>query len=410
MLRDLGAKLIGRVAPGSGRPCSPVEIALDRVSKRFPAGVVALDSVCLTVRPGEKLVVLGASGSGKSTLLRIVAGLEPFNEGRVEFDGADQAEVPAHHRFAAMIFQNPSLFPHLSVFENLAFGLRARESLEYAELQARVRETAAMLGLSGLLGRDPAALSGGERQRVAIGRAIAWRPRILLLDEPFASLDAPLRASLRDQIHLLHRQFGMTIIHVTHDQEEAFAMGDRIAILERGRIVQCDPPEKLYERPVRRSVGTFVGSPPMNFLPCLVERGDSGVSIRVVGDEPNLLGFQEWTEDGPFSTLKLGERCRRDLGIRPEQLEIASPSETLPTVGDSAAPLARVERVEFQGHERRVHFRLGSNVLILRNLGCEAPREGDFIRVRFDFGRGNWFDPVSGVALNGVENPFASGV
>ena len=196
-----------------------------RVSKRFDRGVVALEDVALEVAPGERMVVLGPSGSGKSTLLRLIAGLESPSDGTIVVDGVDQRGVPPHRRGLAMVFQNPALYPHLSVFDNIAFGLRARGAGR-DEIRRRVDEAADLLGLSRLLDRRPQALSGGERQRVAIGRAIAWRPPILLLDEPFSSLDPPLRASLREQVVSLHQRFGMTLVHVTHDQGEALLLGN----------------------------------------------------------------------------------------------------------------------------------------------------------------------------------------
>jgi ABC-type sugar transport system ATPase subunit len=385
----------------------PLAVALEGISKRFPEGTLALDSVRLTVEPGERLVVLGPSGSGKSTLLRIIAGLETATEGRVVIGGHDQAAIPAHRREVGMIFQNPALFPQMSVFENLAFGIRARENGEF--VLTRVAETAAMLGLSDLLGRHPDTLSGGERRRVTVGRALAWRPRVLMLDEPFASLDAPLRASLRDQVLALHRRLGMTLIHVTHDQGEALAMGDRIAVLDRGRIVQCDTPRQIYRRPAHRFIGEFVGSPSMNILPCEVVREPDFLSIRLAGDDPAVLGIDDEPDDGPFSRLGVGERLRLDLGIRPEHLSVVQDWFSTPTLDGRPLASARVEGVEFQGHEIWIHLRFGGHILKSRNPGRFVPREGEVVRIVPSLIEASWFDPVTGLAAVGGENPFADG-
>jgi ABC-type sugar transport system ATPase subunit len=272
----------------------------------------------------------------------------------------------------------------------------------------RVAETAAMLGLSDLLGRHPDTLSGGERRRVTVGRALAWRPRVLMLDEPFASLDAPLRASLRDQILALHRRFGMTLIHVTHDQGEALAMGDRIAVLDRGRIVQCDTPRQIYRRPAHRFVGEFVGSPSMNILPCEVVREPDFLSIRLAGDDPAVLGIDD-KPDGPFSTLGVGERLRLDLGIRPEHLPVVQDPFSTPGLDDRPPASARVERVEFQGHEFWIHLRFGGQILKSRSPGRFVPREGEVVRIVPSLVEASWFDPVTGLAAAVGENPFADG-
>ena len=214
-------------------------IELRRLAKVYPGRIDALRPIDVSVGSGELLVLLGPSGSGKSTILRLIAGLERPSSGTVCIDGRDMKGTPPHRRDVAMVFQNPALYPHLSVFNNLAFGARAR-GVSRAETRSRVNNVAGMLGLDRLLGRRPSALSGGERQRVAIGRALVREPRIVLLDEPFSNLDAPLRVSLREEVIELHRRFKTTLIHVTHDQSEALLMGDRVVILEHGQLRQCD--------------------------------------------------------------------------------------------------------------------------------------------------------------------------
>src|SRR5262249_45822384 len=202
----------------------------------------------VSVPSGEMLVLLGPSGSGKSTILRLIAGLERPSSGTVYIEGRDMRGVPPHRRDVAMVFQNPALYPHLSVFNNLAFGARAR-GIARAETRLRVNKVAGMLGVDRLLNRRPSALSGGERQRVSIGRALVREPKIVLLDEPFSNLDLPLRATLREEVIELHRKFKSTLIHVTHDQSEALLMGDRVVILEQGQLRQCGSPRAVYNRP-----------------------------------------------------------------------------------------------------------------------------------------------------------------
>jgi ABC-type sugar transport system ATPase subunit len=242
---------------------------VEGVSRRYD-GVEALREISLSVAPGELVAVLGASGSGKSTLLRAIAGLEPVDAGRVVIGGADQARVAPAERGVAMVFQSFALFPHLSVERNIAFGMRARAEPK-AAVAARVREMAAALGLGELLDRRPGELSGGERQRVALGRALAARPRVLLLDEPLSNLDAQLRVSTRAEIRRVQEESGVTALHVTHDQGEALALGHRVAVLRDGRVEQVGTPDEIWERPASTWVARFVGTPPMNILP-----GDGG--------------------------------------------------------------------------------------------------------------------------------------
>ena len=219
----------------------------------------------LSIPEGERVVVLGPSGSGKTTLLRLIAGLETPDAGTVSIAGRDMQRIPPHRRDVAMVFQTPALYPHLNVFDNLAFGLKARR-IARAERGRRVREVADILGIGRLLNRRTWELSGGERQRVALGRAVARRPAVLLLDEPFSSLDEPLRAALRAEVVELHRRFGSTLVHVTHDQAEAMSLGQRLAVLHQGRLMQLGSPREIYERPAHRFVAAFVGNPGMNIL------------------------------------------------------------------------------------------------------------------------------------------------
>ncbi len=247
------------------------DIRIERVRKDFGT-VRALDEITLEVADGEFVALLGPSGCGKTTLLRIVAGLERETSGRIVIGGRDLTPVPTRQRGLAMVFQNYAVFPHMTVFENIAFGLRMQRVAK-DHLAARVRRAAELLHIEALLDRYPAKLSGGQRQRVAVARALAVEPPVLLMDEPLSNLDALLRLEMRAELKAVLRQAGTTTIYVTHDQTEAMGLADRIAVMHGGRIVQIDPPVVVYRRPKTTFVGSFVGSPPMNFLPAVVAGG-----------------------------------------------------------------------------------------------------------------------------------------
>jgi ABC-type sugar transport system ATPase subunit len=294
----------------------------------------ALRGVDLTVRAGELMAVLGPSGSGKSTLLRAIAGLEPIDAGRVLIDDADQADVPPPRRGVAMVFQSFALFPHLSVERNIAFGLRAR-----GETTAHVLDTARSLGLEGLLDRRPGELSGGERQRVALARALVANPRVLLLDEPLSNLDAQLRAGARVEVRRMQERTGVTTLHVTHDQDEALALGHRVAVLHEGRVVQVGTPDELWERPASTWIARFVGTPPMNVLRAPVP------GLEVAGE--GLVGFRA-----------------EDAVVRP---------------GDSSIVFELAERV---GAQRLWHLRAADDAVVVRAPdGAEPPPRGTTMRV-----------------------------
>jgi multiple sugar transport system ATP-binding protein len=263
------------------------EVTLEQLAKTYPGGVEAVRDVSLRVADGELLVVVGPSGSGKTTLLRLIAGLETPLHGIVRVGGQVVNNLPPHRRNVAMVFQRPALYPHLSVRENLGFGLALRQGgrwrrwlpgrcpVPMGDGEQQVANIARLLGLENLLERRPATLSAGQQQRVALGRALVRRPDVFLLDEPFSNLDAPLRQEMRRELHLLHRRLRATMIYVTHDQDEAVALADRIAVLDQGRIRQVDRPDVLWERPADRVVAAFLGWPAMN-LP-------EGRLIRVEG-------------------------------------------------------------------------------------------------------------------------------
>jgi ABC-type sugar transport system ATPase subunit len=317
-------------------------LRLAGVEKTYPGGYVAVAGIDLDVAEGEMLVLLGPSGCGKSTLLRMIAGIEIPTAGRILIDGNDVSDKPPQQRDVAMVFQNYALYPHMTVRENLAFGLRMR-GVAAPVIAARVAEVAASLGLEPLLARRPSQLSGGQRQRVALGRAIARQPRVFLLDEPLSNLDVQLRVTTRMELARLHRGLSVPMVYVTHDQEEAMTLGDRIAVMQAGKLLQVGAPLQIYERPRTQFVGGFVGSPRMNFLPGQLAAPAGGrVRLEAMG-----VGFDLPLGDG--ATLP------RDVvtGVRPEDLEIVPLA--------AADWQVRADVVEPLGRETLVHAIAGAD-------------------------------------------------
>jgi len=285
------------------------EIELERVTKAFSESVVAVDDVSLRIEDGEFIALVGPSGCGKSTLLRAIAGLEEVTGGRISIGGRDVTDLAPRHRDVAMVFQSYALYPHMSVRHNLGYGLKVRRTPK-AETARRVEEVAAMLGLSALLERRPAQLSGGQRQRVAMGRAIVRQPKAFLMDEPLSNLDAKLRVGMRASLAQLHRQLGVTTVYVTHDQVEAMTLGQRVAVMRDGRILQIDEPQRLYQEPRDLFVAGFIGSPSMN----LVEAELDGDEVAF-GQFRVPLDPQRRPAGRPSGPVV--------LGIRPESFEDA---------------------------------------------------------------------------------------
>jgi multiple sugar transport system ATP-binding protein len=294
------------------------EVTFDRVGKVYADGTRAVSDMSLAIADGEFMVLVGPSGCGKTTALRMVAGLEEISEGVVMIGERVVNRVPARDRDIAMVFQSYALYPHLTVYDNIAFGLRLRK-MPKDELDKRVREAARVLGLEPFLERKPRALSGGQRQRVAMGRAIVRQPQAYLMDEPLSNLDAKLRVHMRAEISGLQQELGVTTIYVTHDQVEAMTMGDRVAVMRKGELQQVAPPQELYEHPVNLFVGGFIGSPAMNLVQSSIERRN-GSLYAVVGRHALKLSDQLVTAR-PAVEGYVGREVV--VGIRPENLEDA---------------------------------------------------------------------------------------
>ncbi|HEY8644465.1 MAG TPA: sn-glycerol-3-phosphate ABC transporter ATP-binding protein UgpC [Gaiellaceae bacterium] len=324
------------------------QVAFERVSKIYPDGTRAVNDISLDIQDGEFMVLVGPSGCGKTTALRMVAGLEEISEGVLKIGDRVVNHVPSRDRDIAMVFQSYALYPHLSVYENIAFGLRLKK-MPKAEIEQRVARAANILGLTDYLKRKPRALSGGQRQRVAMGRAIVREPAAFLMDEPLSNLDAKLRVQTRAEISKLQSDLGVTTIYVTHDQIEAMTMGTRVAVMRKGELQQVDEPQTLYDRPVNLFVGGFIGSPSMNMLDAVIESSNGGLAATV-GNQTISLG-PEALENHPALKGYVGKQVV--LGIRPEDLEDA----TLETGAPADRQLrGRLELKEALGSEIMAHF------------------------------------------------------
>jgi multiple sugar transport system ATP-binding protein len=350
------------------------------VGKSYGRGGHAVRNVSLTVSEGEFLVLVGPSGCGKSTLLRMVAGLEEVSEGEIRIGGRRVNDVAPRDRDVAMVFQNYALYPHMTVFDNLAFGLQLRK-LPKDEIRRRVETAASVLGLERYLARQPRELSGGERQRVALGRAMVREPKVFLFDEPLSNLDARLRVEMRAEIRRLHHRVGATMIYVTHDQVEAMTMGDRIAVLKAGELQQVADPSTLYSRPANTFVAGFIGSPPVNQFGATVS--PDGGSLEVAG-----------------ARIAMGERQRlATASRRGGAVAIAVRPEDLTLAGDGPGIRARVELVEPLGNETLVHWSSAVGPLVSRFSSGPVPALGAEAALAASPERILLFDAESGVAL-----------
>ncbi len=372
-------------------------VVLEHLTKVFPLpggqAIRAVDDLSLTVEDKEFVVLLGPSGSGKTTILRLIAGLEEATQGTVAIEDKIVNDLPPGKRDLAMVFQNHALYPHMSVYENMAFGLKVRRCPR-AEIQKRVHETAELLGLAECLLRKPAELSGGQRQRVAVGRAIVRRPRAFLFDEPLSNLDPQMRVQMRSEISRLHRQLTSTMIYVTHDQIEAMTLGDRIAVLKNGVIQQMADPMALYQRPVNMFVAAFIGSPSMNFFNGTILNGKNG------------LLFQEQTLQsaaGPsLFSIRLELKAKSDLagyvgkkivfGIRPEN--ICDPRSVRDGAADQIVE-AIIEGVQPIGPETYLHITSGAHSFVARVPATCQAKPGEKVSLLFDMTSAHFFDPLT---------------
>ncbi len=358
------------------------QVSLVNVSKTYPPNIRAVVDFSLGIERREFVVFVGPSGCGKTTTLRMIAGLEEITHGKIFIGNRLVNDVPPKDRDIAMVFQNYALYPHMTVFQNMAFALKLRKYPKH-EILTRVHEAAEVLGIKQLLDRKPKELSGGQRQRVALGRAIVRKPLVFLFDEPLSNLDAKLRVQMRTEIKKLHQRLQATIIYVTHDQTEALTMGDRIVVFKEGVIQQVDDPITLYDRPANRFVASFIGSPPMNFL--------QGVVVR--------LGEKYYFQNGSFRVRindsmvpKIQPYERKDIifGVRPENIydklfaSEASPDNTV---------RATCEVVEPMGAEAYLYLRAGDNAFVARVSGHVRPGVNQDLDLVFDISKAHFFDP-----------------
>jgi multiple sugar transport system ATP-binding protein len=324
------------------------EVTFSDVAKVFPDGTRAVTDLTLDAGDGEFMVLVGPSGCGKTTALRMVAGLEEISEGEIRIGDRVVNDMASRDRDIAMVFQSYALYPHLTVYDNIAFSLRLRKEKK-SEIDQRVKEAARILDLEALLDRKPRALSGGQRQRVAMGRAIVRQPAAFLMDEPLSNLDAKLRVQMRAEISKLQREIGVTTIYVTHDQVEAMTMGDRVAVMRKGKLQQVAPPQELYDRPDNLFVGGFIGSPAMNLVEGKLERANGGLAV-LLGDHRLKLDDENLSAR---PALKSFEGKTVVVGIRPEHLEDAALARDTPA---ESRIKGHVELREALGSELMVHL------------------------------------------------------
>jgi multiple sugar transport system ATP-binding protein len=400
------------------------EIVLEGVSKVYPDGTTAVKDLNVDIKDGEFIVLVGPSGCGKTTALRMVAGLESITEGTIRIGERVVNAVPPKERDIAMVFQNYALYPHMSVFDNMAFGLKLRK-LDKAEIDRRVREAAGILGLEEFLQRKPKALSGGQRQRVAMGRAIVREPKAFLMDEPLSNLDAKLRVQMRSEIARIQHELQVTTIYVTHDQVEAMTMGDRVAVIRKGVLQQVDTPQFLYDHPDNLFVAGFIGSPAMNMVEATFARSDGGAVVEFGGIR---LGVPE-DALAARPGLQAFDGKRVILGLRPEDIEDAS---LLPDAPADRRMRSTVFLREALGADVVAHIKVEAPEVITEDIkelahdvGAEAleaveqraqagestflarlnprtgAREGEPIELVIDVHRLHFFDPDSGAGIYG---------
>jgi multiple sugar transport system ATP-binding protein len=366
-------------------------VTLEGVRKEYEQGgrrQVAVHGVDLEIADGELVVLVGPSGCGKSTTLRMIAGLESITAGRIMIGDRVVNDLPPRERDIAMVFQNYALYPHMTAYENMAFSLEMRK-LPRSQIDERVKRAAGILGIEELLPRRPRAMSGGQRQRVAVGRAIVREPQVFLFDEPLSNLDAKLRVQMRREFARLHQRLGATMVYVTHDQVEAMTLGDRIVVLNEGRVQQVDTPTALYESPRNTFVAKFIGSPPMN----LIEGGvvvDGGARFRSNDGALSLELTPAWES---LLVRRASSGHSVILGIRPEDISVHSPEDALPA--DSTLR-ARVDLVEPTGSEALLYTRAASHDIAVRANRGVLPSPGSEVALLLALDRAHFFDAESG--------------
>jgi len=360
-------------------------LSLKHIYKKYPGGVTAVSDFNLEIKDKEFLVLVGPSGCGKTTTLRMIAGLEEISEGELFIGDQLVNDVAPKDRKIAMVFQNYALYPHMSVFENMAFGLKLNKTPK-EEINRRVEEAARILDITHLLDRKPKALSGGQKQRVALGRAIVRHPKVFLLDEPLSNLDAKLRATMRTELTKLHQRVETTFVYVTHDQVEAMTMATRIVVMKDGLIQQVDTPQNLYDKPVNIFVAGFIGTPQMNFINGVLEK--KGADL--------YFNFEEGTQSIKLSDDKANDEALKPyygqevvLGIRPEGL--TDEERNIEAYKDSTLE-AYVDVTELMGAEIYLYLKIGETNLISRVSSRSQSRAGDKIKIAFDTSRIHIFD------------------
>ena len=360
-------------------------VSVRKVVKAYEGGVQAVRGIDLEIADHEFVVLVGPSGCGKSTTLRMIAGLEEISGGEIWIGGAVVNDVPPRDRDIAMVFQNYALYPHMSVRENMAFGLKLRK-FPKAEISKRVDEAARMLDLVPLLERKPKALSGGQRQRVAMGRAIVRNPKVFLFDEPLSNLDAKLRVQMRTEIKKVHQLVPTTTVYVTHDQVEAMTLADRVVVMNGGIIEQVGPPQELYHHPATKFVAGFIGSPAMNFMPARLTGTDGALAVQLEDGQVLPIPAARMARYAPHGNKEML------LGLRPEHL-----TDMLDPGRPGLAPFqAKVDVVEPMGMETLVHFFQGKSAAIARVNPDSVARPGDVLTLQADMTNMHLIDTASG--------------
>ncbi len=371
------------------------EVSLKDVTKIYDGDVLAVEQADFQIPDESFTVLVGPSGCGKSTLLRMIAGLEEITEGDIYIDDERINDIPPKDRDIAMVFQNYALYPHMTVYKNMAFGLKLRKYPK-AEIDARVKEAAEILSISHLLNRKPKHLSGGERQRVAVGRAIVRHPKVFLFDEPLSNLDAKLRVQMRMEISRLHDRLNATIVYVTHDQVEAMTMGDQIVVLNEGKIQQIADPGTLYHKPANQFVGGFIGTPPMNFIETDIVNNGSAPMLR-------FETFKVELNDHLQSALGKLSGSSVTLGIRPEDIlvgENGTSNSTFQLASDAENRVeTQVELVEPLGNHALLYLRTEKSSFVAQSDLIDMPQHNAQLTVRFNMEKAHLFHPETGDSL-----------